>query len=325
MKLTKAQMKKIYVNLARADHFDTRLVARMLRGQMLPFYHSSKGSIAPGVGLCSLLKKEDTLSPYHRGHGVVHLLSKGIDIKNYVAEHSGKITGCCAGRSGWHFCHPDDNVLLMSGFVGYNPTIAVGWAWAAKRENKQQVVAVCTGDGTYSEGRIHESFILANNDKLPIIYLCENNGMNQFSNNKHPKSDFADLANGYGMPGIVVDGMDVFAVAEVALKAIDRARNGEGPTLIEAKTLRAAPHAVGTPDKAGWQERDIEGIEKEFEKRNPLKLARERVLEEKLFTVSELEKIDENAEKEFDSFEKFCDDSEPADLSVEELMAEVYA
>ena len=327
MTLTQTEKKKIYTNLARADHFDSRLEARQLQGEIISFYHSARGGIAPGVALCSQLTKADTLSTYHRGHGLVHLMSKGIDMGSFVAEHSGKITGCCAGRTGWHFCYPDDGVYLMSGYVGYNPTIATGWAWAAKRDKTRDVVAVCTGDGTYSQGRIHESFILANNDKLPIIYLCENNGMIQHCSNEHthPVENFADLAQGYGMPGIVVDGMDVFAVAEVSKTAIKRARNGEGPTLIEAKVLRATSHAVGTPDKSGWQGRDAKQIAADFERNNPLTRAREKVLEEKLFTVAELEKIDEDARSEFDAFELFSDNSEIADLSVEEMLAQVYA
>lgn len=320
-------MKKIFTNLVRADHIDQRLLSRMLQGKMMPFYHSAKGSIGPGVGLCSQLKKDDFLTPYHRSHGMVHMLSKGIDIGGYVAEHSGKITGCCKGRSGWHFCYPEDKVYLMSGFVGYNPTLAIGWGWVAKRENKQQVVAVCTGDGTYSQGRIHESFIFANNSQLPIVYLCENNGMTQLANNAHthPVADFADLAKGYGMPSVIVDGMDVFAVAEAAQQAIHRARSGGGPTLIEAKTQRATSHAVGMPDKAGWQERDQEQIQLEFERRNPLKLAKERVLSDGLYTEDEIKNIDKSARQEFDHYEVFCDNSAVADLSIDEMMAQVYA
>jgi len=131
MSLTKTQLKKIYTNLARADHFDRRMEARMLQGEMVGFYHAAKGSIAPGVGLCSLLNKDDNLSPHHRAHGIAHMLSKGIDIKPYIAEHSGKITGCCAGRSTYHFSFPDDKVYLMSAFIGYSPTLAVGWGAGA--------------------------------------------------------------------------------------------------------------------------------------------------------------------------------------------------
>jgi len=327
MSLTKTQLKKIYTNLARADHFDRRMEARMLQGEMVGFYHAAKGSIAPGVGLCSLLNKDDNLSPHHRAHGIAHMLSKGIDIKPYIAEHSGKITGCCAGRSTYHFSFPDDKVYLMSAFIGYSPTLAVGWGWAAKRRNQKQVVACCTGDGTYSQGRLHESLIFANNGKLPIIYLCENNGfsMSTSTAHTHPVEDFADLAKGYGMPGYVVDGQDVFAVAEVAQKAIKRARNGGGPTLIEAKVLRSCSHSVGVPDKDGWEERDPKELEKEFNARNPLRIARERVIADGLFTLAETESIDEDARKEFDAIEVFSDSGELADLTVDEMLAEVYA
>lgn len=327
MSLTEPQMKKIYTNLAWADHFDRCMEARMRQGAMMGFYHAAKGGIAPGVGLCSLLNKDDNLSPHHRAHGIAHMLSKGIDVKPYIAEHSGKFTGCCAGRSTYHFCFPEDKVYLMSAFIGYSPTISIGWGWAAKRRNKQQVVACCTGDGTYSQGRLHESLIFANNGKLPIIYLCENNGfsMSTSTAQTHPVADFADLAKGYGMPGIVVDGQDVFAVADVAQKAIKRARSGEGPTLVEAKVLRACSHSVGVPDKEGWEARDPKALENEFKARNPLSLARERVIAEGLFTRDETESIDEGARKEFDAIEVFSDSGELADLTVEEMLAEVYA
>lgn len=327
MNLTKKQMKKIYTNLARAEHFDTRMEARMLQGRMIGFYHAAKGCIAPGVALCSLLNQDDNLSPHHRGHGIVHMLSKGIDIKYYLAEHSGKIEGCCAGRSTYHFSFPKDKVYLMSGFIGYSPTLAAGWGWAAKRRNKKQVVACCTGDGTYSQGRLHESLIFANNSKLPIIYLCENNGfsMSTSTRNSHPVDDFADLAQGYGMPGFVVDGQDVFAVAEIAQQAIQRARKGEGPTLIEAKTIRSTSHSVGVPDKDGWEDRDAKQLADEFDERNPLIIARQRVLSDGLFTQAELEKIDQDAQQEFDDMEAYVDGCSDADLTKEQMLAQVYA
>jgi len=327
MSLTKTQMKKIYNNLARADHFDQRMEARMLQGRMIGFYHGAKGSIAPGVALCSLLNNDDNLSPHHRAHGIAHMLSKGIDVKDYVAEHSGKIDGCCAGRSTYHFCFPEDKVYLMSGFIGYSPLLSIGWGWAAKRRNKQQVVACCTGDGSYSQGRMHESLIFANNDKLPIIYLCENNGFSISTSTRdtHPVDDFADMAKGYGMPGVVVDGQDVFAVAEAAQQALKRARSGEGPSLIEAKVFRATNHAVGIPDYDGIEARDPKLLAKEFDRCNPLLLAQQRMLAEGLLTETEIEKIDEEAQQEFDAIETFVDNCADASLSVDELLREVYA
>jgi pyruvate dehydrogenase E1 component alpha subunit len=301
--------------------------ARLLQGRMIGFYHSAKGGIAPGVGLCSLLNKDDNLSPHHRAHGIVHMLSKGIDVKYYVAEHSGKLDGCCAGRSSYHFSFPEDKVYLMSGFIGYSPGLSVGWGWAAKQRRQQQVVACCIGDGSFAQGRTHESFIFANINKLPIIYLCENNGMNQFVSTEvsHPVEDYADLAKGYGMPSVIVDGQDVFAVAEAAQQAIKRARSGGGPTLIEAKTMRATSHAVGLPDWIGWEVRDAQKVAEEYARRNPLLLARERVLDEGLFTAAELEKIDEDVQAEFDDIEIFVDGCADAELTTVQLLSEVYA
>ena len=215
----------------------------------------------------------------------------------------------------------------MSGFIGYSPTLSIGFGWAAKRRGQQQVVACCAGDGTYSQGRLHESLIFANNDKLPIVYLCENNGMNQLVSTavSHPVEDFADLAKGYGMPGVVVDGHDVFAVANVALQAIQRARNGEGPTLIEAKTLRAASHAVGMPDRSGTEARDAKNLEAQFESRNPLALATDFMLAEGIFSDDDIEQIKADAVREFDAIEAYCDQCEDASLTEQEMVAQVYA
>jgi len=327
MSLTKAQMKKIYTNLARAEHFDKRMEQRMLQGRMIGFYHAAKGSIGPGVAVCSLLNKDDNLSPHHRAHGMVHMLSKGIDVKHYVAEHSGKADGCCGGRSTYRFSFPDDKVYLMSGFIGYSPPLSIGWGWAAKRRGKKQVVACCTGDGTYSQGRLHEALIFANNSKLPIIFLCENNGysMSTSVRHTHPVEDFADLAQGYGMPGFVVDGQDVFAVAEVVQQAITRARQGDGPTLIEAKVLRATAHSVGTADRDGWEERDLKQLAQDFTERNPLLLAQQRVLDDGLFTQLELDQIATDAETEFDDIETFVEGCDDTALTPAAMLAEVYA
>lgn len=326
MSLDKQQMQKLFINLIRVDHFDKMMTNRMVNGRLVGFYHPGEGGIAPGVGACSFLGQDDYLSPHHRAHGQPHMLSKGIDLKHYLAEHTGKAAGCCQGRSSFHYCFPKDGVFLMSGFIGYNFPFVTGLGWAAKRNGRGQVVMNCSGDGSYGQGRAHESMLMAMNWKLPVIYFCENNGMAIFGNvaEMHPTEDISSLAQGYGMPAAIVDGQDVFAVAEVAMAAIDRAREGKGPTFIEAKTARYREHDIGTPDLDGSVERAPE-VHAEMRKREPVTLATTRILAEGIFTQDDVDRIHEEAAAEVEAAETYADECATPDVTLEDLLADVYA
>jgi TPP-dependent pyruvate/acetoin dehydrogenase alpha subunit len=215
---------------------------------------------------------------------------------------------------------------MMSGFIGYNFAPVVGWGFAAKRRNQGQVVMNCSGDGSYGQGRAHEALLMAQNWKLPVIFFCENNGMSIFSTamEMHPLEHISSLADGFGMPSVIVDGQDVFAVAEASLAAIERARAGEGPTFIEAKTLRFNEHDIGTPDLAGWEERSAEE-HANMREREPVKIATERVLAEGVLSQGEIDRMVEEALAEIELVEKFADESAIARPPVEELMAGVFA
>jgi len=326
MALTREQMIELYRNLVRAHQFNRMMYRRMMQGKLIGFYHPAEGAIAPGVGACTFLNQDDNLSPHHRGHGITHMLAKGIDVKYYLAEHTGKETGCCKGRSAFHFSFPEHKVYMMSGFIGYNFAPVVGWGFAAKRRKQGQVVMNCSGDGSYGQGRAHEAMLMAQNWKLPVIFFCENNGMSIFSTAEemHPVEDISSLAAGYGMPATIVDGQDVFAVAEVTLAAIERARAGKGPTFVEAKTMRFNEHDIGTPDLAGWEERSEEE-HAAMREREPLSIATARVLEEGVLTQDQIDAIGAEVEAEVEAAEQFADNSEIARPSVEELMDGVFA
>ncbi len=326
MALTNEQMKALFRNLLRADAHNRMMYRRMMQSKLIGFYHPAEGAIAPGVGACTFLNQDDNLSPHHRGHGITHMLCKGIDIKYYLAEHTGKETGCCKGRSAFHFSFPEHKVYMMSGFIGYNFAPVVGWGFAAKRRGKGQVVMNCSGDGSYGQGRAHEALLMAQNWKLPIIFFCENNGMSIFSTAEemHPLEDIASLADGFGMPKSIVDGQDVFAVAEASLAAIDRARRGEGPTFVEAKTERFNEHDIGTPDLAGWEERSDQEHAR-MREREPVRIATDRVLGDGILTQAEIDSLLEEAQREIEAVEAFADDSAIARPPVEELMAGVFA
>ncbi len=326
MALSKKQMITLFTNLVRADRFDKMFYARMLQGKLIGFYHPGEGAIAPGVAAASFLNDDDNLSPHHRAHGMAHNLSKGIDLKYYLAEHTGKETGCCKGRSAFHFSFPEKKVYMMSGFIGYNFAPVVGWGFAAKRRGQKQVVMNCSGDGSYGQGRAHESMLFAKTMNLPIIYWCENNGMAIHSSieDMHPTKDISSLAKGFDMPAIIVDGQDVFACAEVALKAIKRARDGKGPTFVECKTLRFKEHDMGTKDLKGYRARKAEELDP-MREREPVLLATKRVLKDGILTQTQIDAIGAKADEEVAAAEKFADESEIATPTVEELMAAVYA
>ena len=324
--LTDVQRKTLLTNLIRADEFNKMMYRRMMQGKLIGFYHPAEGAIAPGVAASSFLNKDDNLSPHHRGHGITHMLSKGIDISTYLAEHTGKDTGCCKGRSAFHFSFPEEKVYMMSGFIGYNFAPAVGWGFAAKQRNKGQVVMNCSGDGSYGQGRAHEALLMAQNWKLPIIFFCENNGMSIFSTamEMHPKPDISSLAEGFGMPSEIVDGQDVFEIAEACLRAIDRARKGDGPTFVEAKTLRFNEHDIGTPDLSGWEQRSDEE-HAAMREREPVGIATARAIAEGWVTQSWLDAVREDALDEVARVEKFADDSSIARPPVDELLSAVFA
>ena len=326
MALDKAQKTLLYRNLVRADHYNRMMYRRMMQGKLIGFYHPAEGAIAPGVGASSFLNKDDNLSPHHRGHGITHMMCKGIDIKYYLAEHTGKVTGCCQGRSAFHFSFPEHKVYMMSGFIGYNFAPAVGWGLAAKRRGTGQVVMNCSGDGSYGQGRAHEALLMAQNWKLPIIFFCENNGMSIFSTagEMHPTPDISSMALAYDMPSVICDGQDVFDVAEAVLPAIERARRGEGPTFVEAKTLRFNEHDIGTPDLSGWEERSDEEHEK-MREREPVRVATERVLAEGVLTRADIDRMNAEAEAEIAAVEEFADSSEIARPPEAELLADVFA
>ena len=326
MSLDRNQITALYRNLVRAYHYDQMMYRRITTGQLLGFYHPAEGAIAPGVAAGSFLEDGDILQPHHRGHGMAHMLSKGIDVKRYLAEHTGKETGCCKGRSSWHFSFPAQGVHMMSGFIGMGFSPALGHAWACQRRNSGRVVMHCSGDGSYGQGRSHEAMLYAANWKLPLIFWCENNGMaiHSKAEDMHPTADISSLASGYDIPSTVVDGQDVFACAEAALAAIERARAGKGPTFIECKVLRFKEHDVGTPDLAGHEPRSPE-LHEEMRKREPVALATERLLTENILSQEEIDAIHEEAREEVESAEEYADDSPIALPTEEELLAAVYA
>jgi len=326
MMLSGEQKKLLYGNLARAVALD-RMMMRIIRaGKMVGFYHEGGIALAPGIAAASFLQKEDILWPHYRAHGLAHMLAKGIDIKPYVAEHMGRIDGCCKGRSSFHFSFPDHHVFGFSGNIGANFPLSVGYGYAAKLKRSGQIVVTCSGDGSYGEGRAHEALLMCANWKLPVVFWCENNGIAQYSafSDLFPQPHVSGLAAGYGIPSQVVDGQDLFACGEAALQAIAHVRAGKGPIFVELMTLRAQEHNVGGLNSEGVRPRDPKLMDEWRMTRDPLTLAAADLIAEGV-TSAEIEQILVAANQEADEVEAFCEQSPKAMPPVDELLAAVYS
>ena len=317
MSLTSEQKLTLYRNLVRARRWDRLFAGLISQGKLLGFYHQGEGGEAPGVGACSFLRKDDFAWPHIRGHGLPHMISKGTDPKYFLAEHTGKQDGVCRGVSTFHGCNPEYGMYGSAGTIGSNFPVCTGYGLAAKLNGRGQVVVSCFGDGTSNRGTLHEAFLVSANWKLPIVWVCENNGLAMYVpvEQHHPMKDIASLAPGYGMPYKVVDGQDVFAVAEAVLEFVERARRGEGPAFVECKTVRYHEHDIGMPDLVGTVPRTPEDIAN-LRKRDPINLARDRLLEERVLSEEQVEEIDSAVKAELEEAERFANASPITDPAI---------
>jgi len=250
--------------MCRIRLFEERVDLLFAEGKMDGTTHLSMGQEACAVGAVSALEKQDHVVSNHRGHG--HILARGAPPDLVMAELMGKRTGLCAGRGGsQHMCAVDIGFLGTNGITGGGIPIATGAALSAKYKGESRVVLCFFGDGAANQGTFHESLNMAALWSLPIVYFCENNlyGMSTHVSRATKSASIADRAAAYGMPGTFVDGMDVLAVNAAAAAAVSRARKGEGPTLIEARTYRFCGHSKSDrclyrsrEEEAGWRKRD---------------------------------------------------------------------
>ena len=317
MELNKEQKLKLYINLVRARKLDEVIVKAVLAGKIMSNWTSQRGQEAVGIGASTFLRKDDYIFYCHRGHGITTLIPKGLSPGAFIAEHYGKSTGGSGGMAVYREFDMELGIPGLSGTLGGNFVLAAGIGIAAKKKGKGQVVVCMEGDGTYGRGTFHEAALMAANWKLPVIWGVENNQymIHTPTSEIYPKENIADLAFGYGMPGVVVDGQDAIAVYEAFQVAIDRARLGEGPSLIECKTYRIEPHVYGMADIKGWTPRPKEEIEP-WLKRDPIHLLRERLLKEGILTQADIERIDREVEKEMEEAERFADESSPPDPKI---------
>ena len=246
MPLSVDQQYEAFRRMVRIRLFEERVEEFMKRGEMFGGAHTCIGQEATIVGALMAVDRSDYMTGTHRSHG--HPIGKGADIGPLFAELLGRSTGVCKGKGGsLHLADFSVGSLGESGIVASAMPIAVGAGLSAKTRKSGQVCVCFFGDGASNEGAFHESLNLAAVWKLPVIFLCENNGyaITTPASAAMAVVDVASRAPGYGMPGVVVDGQDMFAVWEATREAVAHARAGNGPTLVEAKTYRLVEHSLG--------------------------------------------------------------------------------
>ena len=315
MELSKELLMKFYTDMVRIRKLDEVLIKGVYSGKVVSFYHSGLGQEAVGVATVATLKEDDYLFYNHRSHGTNKALPRGMSAESLIAEHYGKVNGCCKGLGGIVACNMKLGLPGFPGTVGGYFTVAAGMAIAAKMRGKGQIVVCDFGDGATGRGTFHTGMLMSANWKLPIVWLCENNLMGQWVPIKiaYPKENLADLAFGYGIPSAIVDGQDVIAVYEAVHEAVERVRKGGGPTFLECKTFRYRGHSEGRPidfqaGVPGKPARDPEEIET-WKKRDPIDLFREKLLKKGILTQANIERIDHEATHEMEEAEKLATES----------------
>ncbi|HZO75655.1 MAG TPA: thiamine pyrophosphate-dependent dehydrogenase E1 component subunit alpha [Ktedonobacteraceae bacterium] len=294
--LDRAPLLYMYEQMVTIRQFEERAGSEFAAGKVPGFVHLYAGEEAVAVGVCANLTDDDFITSHHRGHG--HCIAKGVDVRAMVAELLGREAGACRGKGGsMHIADVHKGMLGANGIVGGGFPLATG-AGLTARYNKRGQVAVCFfGDGAANQGTFHESLNLASIWKLPVIYVAENNGYAESTPVTYHMScrDISERAAGYGMPGVTVDGLDVFAVYEAAHEAVARARRGEGPSLIECKTYRYFGHFEG--DTVTYRTKEELAS---YRDRDPIKAMRRTLEQRSIASSGELDAIDKDVAQRID-------------------------
>jgi len=296
--LSKEEVIEIYRKMVLIREFDTNVKDLWKQNFIYGLAHAYLGAEAVAVGACAALKKGDTITSTHRGHG--HVIAMGGDVDKMMSELMGKADGYCKGKGGsMHIASVDDGMLGATGIVGSGMPIAVGAALSSQVLKRDNVTICFHGDGGTNQGIWHSSINLAAAWKLPVIFLCENNQWaismpyNKATNNPR----ISDRAIGYGIPGVTVDGFNPFAVYEAVRSAAERARKGDGPTLIEARFYRYIGHFVADDERY----RDISTNDPWQEEMDPPKRMYEFLVSSGTASAEVIEQINASVKKEVDA------------------------
>ncbi len=314
-----ATLIEMYRKMLKIRHFERRVYYLFLEGAIPGTLHLYTGQEAVAVGVCSNLRRDDFILSTHRPHG--HYIAKGGGVDRLMAELFGKETGCCKGKGGsMHICDFGVGMPPAIAIVGANVPIAAGIALSFKMNVTGQVVACFFGEGAINQGMWHEGVNIAAVWKLPVVLVCENN---LYAASTHVSKatlvrNISERACAYGIPGVVVDGNDVLAVFEATKKAVQRARQGLGPTLVDCLTYRHGGHSRGDP--ATYRPKDE--VE-EWLKKDPIPRFKAKLIEMKILTEKKSEEIEKDIVEEIEEAVKFARES-PLPLA-ETALEDIYA
>ena len=312
--LTREQLLDAYRTMRSIREFEERVHREFATGDIPGFVHLYAGEEASAAGVCLNLDERDTIASTHRGHG--HCIAKGVNVAEMMAEIYGRRTGSCHGKGGsMHIADLSKGMLGANGIVGGGPPLICGTALAAKIKGTGGVSVAFFGDGGSNQGTTLESMNLASVWNLPAIFVAENNGYAETTSSTWSvaSDNIADRAAGFGMPGVIVDGFDFFAVHETASEAVARARTGQGPSLIECVTMRMHGHAEHDP--ADYVPRELLD---EWQKRDPVALYENVLLEHGVVDEDTVQQVRASARQQaIDARKKALSDPLPDASTVE--------
>ena len=313
------ELLRIYRTMLKIRMFEERVAREFRKGDMPGFVHSYIGAEAVSTGICMHLNDDDYISSTHRGHG--HCIAKGCTFKDMLAELYGRETGLCKGRGGsMHIADFARGMLGANAIVGGGIALAAGGALAIQTRGGKGVAVTFFGDGACNQGILHETMNLASIWKLPLIFVCENNDWAESTPVSYSTSvtNISARASAYGFPGLTVDAADAIAVYQAAKEAIIRARNEQGPTLIEAKIGRMIGHYLGDPE--GYRSKELK---EEAKSKDPIPPFESMLIQNEILGKEDLLKTRQEIGKKLDDAVNYAKTSPLPNGSAVE--AEVYA
>lgn len=317
MKMEKEQARWIYKTMNEIRFFEEKVHKIFSDGQIPGFVHLYVGEEAVATGVMSQLTDDDYITSTHRGHG--HAIAKGCDLNGMMAEIMGKRDGLGHGKGGsMHVAEIDKGMLGANGIVGGGFGLAIGASISIINQGKDNVAVCFFGDGAANEGTFHEGLNFASILNLPVIFVCENNQFAEGTTHDYASASetIAERASAYNMPGVRVDGMDVLEVYKATQEAVERAKKGEGPTLIECDTYRKYGHFEGDEQK-------VKSPDDRNADKNATVEFRKQAIEEGWLTEEEADDIENTAEQAVEDAVKFADESELPDE--DSLYKDVFA
>lgn len=317
MKMEKEQARWIYKTMNEIRFFEEKVHKIFSDGRIPGFVHLYVGEEAVATGVMSQLNDDDYITSTHRGHG--HAIAKGCDLNGMMAEIMGKRDGLGHGKGGsMHVAEIDKGMLGANGIVSGGFGLAIGASISIINQGKDNVAVCFFGDGAANEGNFHEGLNFASILDLPVLFICENNQFAEGTTHDYASASktIAERAAAYNMPGVRVDGMDVVEVYKATQEAVERAKNGEGPTLIECDTYRKYGHFEGDEQK-------VKSPDDRNADKNATVEFRKRAIEENWLTEKEADEIEKAAEQAVEDAVKFAEESELPDE--DSLYKDVFA